>query len=62
MTIEVVDRTGQHVRAYVPGEGHVAGIVTHSTEAPSFGETQHIIDQPDDGRRPIAVRESQIKP
>jgi hypothetical protein len=59
--IEVIDRTGQHIDAYVPGEGRVSGVVSHSTEAPSFGETQHIITEPDDGRRPIAVRESQIK-
>ena len=57
----VIDRTGQRIEAFVPGEGHVSGTVSHSTEAPSHGETQHIINAPDDGRRPIAVRESQIK-
>jgi hypothetical protein len=60
MSDTIIDRTGQHIEARVAGEGYTSGVVSYSTDAPSHDETQHIINEPDDGRRPIAVRESEV--
>lgn len=52
---------GKHITAFVPGEGRVSGVVDSEGNSPSHGEPTYLIADPDDGRRPIEVRESEIR-